>query len=162
MRSPPTSPRRRGSLQPNRNWLTVDAQRAWAAGPLPGRTRRLYRGITCGSRLSDSQAFVLVDGSISIGLALVGTPVVCPGPAPPGKSLIQGDIPELNGPTVLSHNGKSHNPESIKASNDQGKQRAAQPRLPDLGGASGPLTQAALFSRTSRSILWACRHSWRA
>ena len=42
MRSPPTSPRRRGSLQPSRNWLTVDAQRACAAGPLPGRKRRLF------------------------------------------------------------------------------------------------------------------------
>src|ERR1700755_3289505 len=50
MRSLPTSPRRRGSLQPDCNWLTVDAQRRWAAGPLPGRKRRVFRGITYGSR----------------------------------------------------------------------------------------------------------------
>jgi hypothetical protein len=34
--------RRRASLQPDCNWLTVDAQRRWAAGPLPGRTRRFF------------------------------------------------------------------------------------------------------------------------
>jgi len=39
------------SVRNNAIALTVDAQRRWAAGPLPGRTRRiLLEGITCGSR----------------------------------------------------------------------------------------------------------------
>src|SRR5215831_11528694 len=60
----------------------------------------------------DTQALVVVDGSIAIILALVGAPVVCPRRRHlESLDRIQGQIPEPNALTVLSQDGRAHKSE---------------------------------------------------
>src|SRR5262249_11613135 len=74
----------------------------------------------------DTQALVVVDGSIAIILALVGAPVVCPRRRHlESLDRIQGQIPEPNALTVLSQDGRDH-----KAECDRSKQYNAHPSLP--------------------------------
>src|SRR5215831_5187120 len=146
MQSPPTSPRRRGRLQPelrgcgfgHRRAEEFIAARMGPAGPLPGRRWNVSAAIRTlpaavrqllfldredcaflhldvphdanaagliaeldvvapGLDASDSQALVVVDRSVPIILALVGTPALFPRRRHlERRDRLQGEIPESN------------------------------------------------------------------
>jgi hypothetical protein len=83
----------------------------------------------------DTQALVVVNCSIPIILALVGAPAVFAGRRHLKTSdRVQREIPKPNALAILGRNGGAH-----KSEYDQGKQRAAQPRLLDMGARKRPL-----------------------
>ena len=60
----------------------------------------------------------MVDGSIPIVLALVGTPVVCPGLRHlKTRDRVQREIPKPNALAVVGHNGGAHKSEYVKVDN---------------------------------------------
>src|SRR5215831_15660061 len=81
----------------------------------------------------DSQALVVVDGSIAIILALVGTPVVGPRRRHlECRDRIQGEVPESNALTVLRQNRRGH-----KCECDRSKQYNAHPSLQQVDALHG-------------------------
>src|SRR5262245_20726567 len=103
----------------------------------------------------DSQALVVVDGSIAIILALVGTPVV----APRRRHLecrdrIQGEVPESNAFTVLRQSRGAH-----KCECDRSKQYA-HPSLPQVDALHGAAEENLTRARAGRGSA-PCRGSWR-
>src|SRR6266478_8805048 len=82
--------------------------------------------VASGFDACDSQALVMVDRSIPIILALVGTPAVFPRRRHlERRDRVQGEIPESNTLAVLGRRGRSHESEC-----DRNKQHTAHSRLP--------------------------------
>src|SRR5262249_48384377 len=99
----------------------------------------------------DSQALVVVNGSIPIILALVGAPAVFPRRRHlEGCDRIQGEIPESNAPTVLSQNGRAQ-----KSECDRSKQYNAHPSLPQVDALVAWRERGKPYSRKSRSMFCA-------
>src|SRR5215831_4990553 len=105
----------------------------------------------------DPQALVVVNRSVPIILALVGTPIVFSRRRHlERRDRVQGEIPESNALAVLRRHGRAHESEC-----DRSKQHSAHPRLPQLlhrlSGASEKDLTRARDGRYSAP----CRNSWR-
>src|SRR5262249_3448694 len=82
--------------------------------------------VASGLDASDSQALVVINRSIPIILALVGTPAVFPRRRHlERRDRVQGEIPESNTLAVLGRRGRSH-----KSECDRSEQHTAHSRLP--------------------------------
>src|SRR6516162_645448 len=82
--------------------------------------------VASGLAAGDSQALVVVDRSVPIILALVGTPAVFPRRRHlERRDRVQGEIPESNTLAVLRRRGRSHESEC-----DRSEQHTAHSRLP--------------------------------
>src|SRR6516165_4880961 len=99
----------------------------------------------------DAQALIVVDRSIPIILALVGTPTVFPRRRHlERRDRVQGEIPEANALAVLRRHGRTHEPEC-----DQSKQHSAHSRLPQFDALTSWRQRDGPHSRNRRSMFCA-------
>src|SRR5262249_49203854 len=107
--------------------------------------------VASGLDASDSQALVVVNRSIPIILALVGTPAVFPRRRHlERRDRVQGEIPESNTLGVLGHRGRSHESEC-----DRSEQHTAHSRLPQRMHWLRSRRRGRPHSRSRRSIFCA-------
>src|ERR1700730_1915380 len=105
--------------------------------------------VASGLDASDSQTLVVVNRSIPIILALVGTPAVFPrGRHLERRDRVQGEIPESNTLAVLGCRGRSHESEC-----DRSKQDTAHSCLPQVDALTSQPGRP--HSRSRRSIFCA-------
>src|SRR5215469_7665070 len=107
--------------------------------------------VASGLDASDSQALVVVDRSIPIILALVGTPAVLPRRRHlECRDRVQGEIPESNTLAILGRRERSHESEC-----DRSKQHTAHSRLPQRMHWLRSRHRGRPHSRSRRSIFCA-------
>src|SRR6516162_5116322 len=107
--------------------------------------------VASGLDATDSQALVVVNRSIPIILALVGTPALFPRRRHLERpDRVQGEIPESNTLAVLGRSGRSHESEC-----DRSKQHTAHSRLPQRMRWLRSRHRGRPHSRSRRSIFCA-------
>src|SRR5262252_9094771 len=113
--------------------------------------------VASGLDAGDSQALVVVDRSIPIILALVGTPAVFSRRRHlERRDRVQGEIPESNTLAVLRRCGRSHESEC-----DRSEQHTAHSRLPQRMHWLRSVIEEDLIRAADGRYSAPCRNSWR-